>query len=320
MQARAFNSISINREKNILTKSSKNKEKLGDEISYYLDIPDPITDFFPRLINFKTDFSAYYLEYLPYNSLEDLILKGKISLNEGKIILRNLLNILEEIHQFKPDFNISNKDIANFYIKKTKERIIQLTKIDYFKSLLANSHLKINGKMYKNFFSIENIFSNQIIKFTKKYHKVRVIHGDFCFSNILYCPQKRIIKLIDPRGSFIYKGIYGHNLYDYAKLMHCLHSRYDFLVNDQFRLCEETPNQFYFEIPNHELLRELEEIYIEQLLKKGIPLEFIYLIEASLFLSMASLHYENIERQKILYLVGIILLNQVAEGKYANMY
>ncbi|MBA2656498.1 MAG: hypothetical protein H0U70_05870 [Tatlockia sp.] len=320
MQTRAFNSISVDIEKSIITKSSNNKEKLEDEILYYLRLPEQLKNLFPKLINFKKDYSAYHLEYLPYSSLQDLILNEKITSIEGQAILSNLSTILQEIHSFKPDFLISSDEIAQFYIKKMKDRILELNKVNYFKTLLVQPILTINGNPYKNFSILETACNKLFIRFTKKYHKVRAIHGDFCFSNILYAPKKKFIKLIDPRGSFTHKGIFGHELYDYAKLMHCLHGYYDFLVNDQFVLSETLSNQFNFEIPYSSLIAELEDSYINLLLNKEIPLDFIYLIEASLFLSMASLHYENLERQKILYLTGIIILNNVIEGKYENMH
>ena len=52
----------------------------------------------------------------------------------------------------------------------------------------------------------------------------------------------------------------------------------------------------------------------------GIEIKYLYLIEASLFLSMVSLHYEDPQRQKALFLNGIIILNEYFEGKYENLY
>ncbi|AUH74274.1 hypothetical protein [Legionella sainthelensi] len=321
MQVRAFNSVAVDKINNIFTKSSNNIEKLKSEILYYLFLPKELRSFFPKLVNYQKDYSTYKLQYIPYKSLEELILNQEISFAECKNILGDLIRLMDKFHKIKPSkMDITSVDVANFYIKKTKERIYDLGKINDFKNILSKSYLTINGIKYKNFSLIENSFSQLIQQHTAKHHSISIIHGDFCFSNILYSPTKQTIKLIDPRGSFIHEGIYGHNLYDYAKLLHCVHSRYDFIVNDLFTLNECDSECFYFEIPTSLLLDQLEEFYKEILIEKNITLEFLYLIEASLFLSMASLHYENIQRQKILYLIGIIILNQVIEGHYAHMH
>lgn len=320
MQARAFNSITIDEKKGIFTKSSFNREKLRDEIHYYLNIPEIIADYFPKIIHYNDDYSAYQLEYFPHNTLSELILNNNISNENGREILNKLLDIMDNLHSIKPAIADYNKDICNFYISKTCERINDLKKNAFFKNLLSAPKVKINGLNYVNFPALEKDFSNLLKKFIQKDNRVAAIHGDFCFSNILYYPSKKTIKLIDPRGSFTNPGIYGHCLYDYAKLMHCLHSRYDFIVNENFALYEFGNESFYYEVFGSPFLAELEQVYINALLERGINIEFIYLIEASLFLSMASLHYENAQRQKIMYFIGLTLLNQVMEGKYASMY
>ncbi len=320
MQVRAFNKILIDKQKGILVKTSINKKKLEDEINYYLNIPEAISDFFPKLLNYSNDYSSYSLEYLPYNSLSELILNNQISKEESLAIIDQLFSILADIHQVLPNITITKEEICNFYIQKTFMRLKELAKDDFFKALFALPTIKINGKTYKNFQLIEENFISLFNKFVKKDSQSTVIHGDFCFSNILYSKAEKKIKLIDPRGSFSRKGIYGHTLYDFAKLMHCLNSKYDFIVNDQFTLKEFPNNHFYYYLPDSQILKELEELYVNKLLEKNYFLEFIYLIEASLFLSMACLHYENKNRQKIFFFRGIVLLNTLIEGKYAHMY
>jgi hypothetical protein len=102
--------------------------------------------------------------------------------------------------------------------------------------------------------------------------------------------------------------------------MHCLHGQYDYLVNDQFELYEWNEKDYCFSVPTSNLMKDLFKNYLDYLEEKQMDLEFIYLIESSLFLSMTSLHYENKQRQKVMYLTGVVLLNQVLERNYAYMY
>ena len=320
MQARAFNSISIKAREGLLTKSSCNVSKLKDEVNYYLNLPEKIAVFFPQLIDYKKDFSAYTVEYIPYKDLSELILSHKITEEEGEILLHKLVDVLDELHDYKPSTLKKNLNIEEFYTKKTLERIEALKSNETLSSLVEASSLMINGKKYKNFQGLQQDFIETIKSFVDRYAYLTAIHGDFCFGNILYCPLSGQIKLIDPRGSFGSAGIYGHPFYDYAKLLHCVHGGYDQIVTDKYELIEEKENCFIYQKSESALLKSLHKTYRHLLQERGIELEILYLIEASLFLSMATLHYEDPQRQKALFLNGIIILNEYFEGKYENLY
>lgn len=180
--------------------------------------------------------------------------------------------------------------------------------------------VQINNKTYKNFHVLQPQFIKDIQNFILKKPSITAIHGDFCFSNILYCPRSADIKLIDPRGSFGKAGIYGHPYYDYAKLLHCFHGKYDYIINDDYDLHEIDKNKYYFNVCPSLLYNKLHDEYRKLLKERGVDLNFLYLIEASLFLSMTSFHYEDPKRQKTLFLNGLIILNNYFEGKYENLY
>ncbi|HRD69690.1 MAG TPA: hypothetical protein PK657_06075 [Legionella sp.] len=314
MQSRAFNYISIDHRHGIFTKSSRNIEKLKDEVNYYLNIPESLSDLFPTLVDYSQDYSAYQIEYFPFKNLADTVLTNCLSLEKGKIIISTLMDILEKIHSVQPTNYIDKANMEQFYIQKTLDRI-ELFASDT-PSLFIEPVLTINGITYKNFAALENEFINLMTRLSKKHTHISAVHGDFCLSNILYSNQDNIIKLIDPRGSFGDIGIYGDSNYDYAKLLHCLHGRYDYLVNGFYELEEINTSQFSLNTTHSDLLDQLYYFYINSLIEKEVSMEFIYLIEASLFLSMTPLHYENKQRQKALYLTGIIILNDVINGYY----
>jgi len=321
MQARVFNDIYINRMEGCLTKTSTHLQKIKDEIKYYLDLPSSISHFFPKLIDYNKDYSGYKMEYIPFKTLSELLVEEKLTIKEGKIILTNIFKILDKLHILKPKKNeITSDHLLNFYIGKTLNRIEELNANFHFQDLINQSKVMINGIQYKTFKMLKENFINAIEGCIHKHSCVTAIHGDFCFSNILYCPKSKKIKLIDPRGSFGSQGIFGDPYYDYAKLLHCVHGQYDHMVHHQYKLYEEKPGEFILEKPLSSVLENLHKSCREILKKRGINLSFIYLIEASLFLSMASLHYEDLSRQKALFLTGIIMLNDFFEGKNENLY
>lgn len=320
MQSRVFNSISIDYMNGIFTKSSINTKKLHDEINYYLSLPESISSLFPSLLDYNKDYSCYRLDYIPYLNLSEFFLNNIVLPEEGNKIIERLLFILDKFHAIEPPYPANQDTVYHFYVEKTLERIKQLEKDDFFGKLFKEPILTINGRQYRNFPLLKNEFIDKLGKLSANHSKITAIHGDFCFSNILYSSHNHLIKLIDPRGSFGESGIYGHSYYDFAKLLHCLHGRYDYLANDKFILNEINNTIFYIDVPLYDCFNDMYEFYINLLIERNVLIEFVYLIEASLFLSMVSLHYENPYRQKVLYLAGLIILNNVIEGNYAHMY
>ena len=149
---------------------------------------------------------------------------------------------------------------------------------------------------------IENLFNE---------NDFGVMHGDFCFNNILYDSYSGTIRLIDPRGSFgeSLPGIYGDIKYDLAKLLHSSVYCYDYIVND---LChfEENGNNIDYTFnlrPNHQLLTSLS---FELVKKMRFDPATITILVALLFISMCPLHADSLRRQKLMYVHGLYLLNK----------
>ncbi|MDW8465868.1 MAG: hypothetical protein RML35_06715 [Chloroherpetonaceae bacterium] len=139
-----------------------------------------------------------------------------------------------------------------------------------------------------------------------------IMHGDLCFSNILYDVSNQIVRLIDPRGSFGEKGIYGDPRYDMAKLRHSVAGLYDFIVADMFEAREEK-QEFRVEIFDAQNLKEIIADFNQQLEENGYNVQHIKLIEGLLFISMLPLHQDYPKRQLMMFLTGIMRLNEVKE-------
>ncbi len=320
MQARAFNTILVDKKQGVLTKSSNNFLKIKDEVKYYLNLPPNLLSLFPKLLSYKENFTSYTMEYIPSKDLSHLIVNKQIPLSEGESILENLFEVLNNIHSFRQARPINPSILTNFYIKKNLERIYSLKSNPLLRPLIDGPHILVNGRKYKTFKALEEKFIKSFKSLVLFKPVLTAIHGDFCFSNILYSQSTHKIKLIDPRGSFLDKGIYGDPHYDYAKLLHCLHGKYDFILNDKYDLKEINEHEFILAIYSNMLTKKLLEKYKFLLREKGINLNFLYFIEASLFLSMVSLHYEDPKRQKALFIKGLMILNKFYEKKYENLH
>jgi hypothetical protein len=142
------------------------------------------------------------------------------------------------------------------------------------------------------------------------------MHGDFCFSNILYDSRSRRIKVIDPRG-YIGPGaptIYGDPCYDLAKLAHSIVGRYDHIIagrytmsaNDGYRLSisfERAPQQEW-----------LEKLFAELVATRtGLARQEVHAVMIGLFLSMLPLHADRPDRQRA-FIANALRLFGMLEG------
>ena len=125
-----------------------------------------------------------------------------------------------------------------------------------------------------------------------------VMHGDFCFSNILYSPRLRRIKVIDPRGSTGGgPSLYGDGRYDLAKLAHSVVGRYDQIIAGRYAARVDGGDYaIAFEPLPHQVWLEaaLAEMRIDgRAGDDGV----VRAICAGLFLSMLPLHADRPDRQ-----------------------
>ncbi|AKX51394.1 hypothetical protein AKN92_07760 [Thiopseudomonas alkaliphila] len=137
--------------------------------------------------------------------------------------------------------------------------------------------------------------------------KLTPIHGDLCFTNILYDVRSRQIKLIDPRGEFGVPGIYGDPRYDKAKMMHSYSGHYDFIVSDRFKYTIYNDQRIYAELPLTNYHKQVKYV-MDNILFDGSTSEdkkSIEAIEALLFLSMLPLHADKPNRQKVILFIGL---------------
>jgi hypothetical protein len=146
------------------------------------------------------------------------------------------------------------------------------------------------------------------------------IHGDLCFSNILFDFRAGRIKIIDPRGTDA-RGRptpYGDPRYDIGKLAHSVLGLYDFIVAG----C-------------HTLVADGQALEFRVLAERCAPVQARFLATAFcgrmphawdcypvmvlLFLSMLPLHADDRRRQQALMANGIRLyLEWISHDHYSD--
>jgi hypothetical protein len=125
------------------------------------------------------------------------------------------------------------------------------------------------------------------------------MHGDFCFSNLLYDSRVRRIKAIDPRGLVgETPTLFGDIRYDLAKLAHSVVGRYDQIVAGRYRLTADGDDRALEFDPV--ACQPWLEAALGDLAVDGVGglSEPVRAVTASLFLSMLPLHADRPDRQQ----------------------
>ena len=157
--------------------------------------------------------------------------------------------------------------------------------------------------------------SRERINLDKADWPTSVMHGDFCFSNILYDVRSRRIKTIDPRGITPDGAItlYGDVRYDIAKLSHSIIGMYDWIVAGYFNV-DIQDKDIRFEVDMRPIHQEIQKLFIVAV-DQHFNISFVELLamQIQLFLSMLPMHSDDSSRQDALF-ANAFRLYQLMKG------
>ena len=311
LKARYFNSLQLDNSSKIVTKMSENAEKLINEIDWYKKIPDEISELIPKIVDSEiSDKPFLKLEYVGLPTLAEIWLYSELSNDFWFKIIEKLFETLDKFNKYSE--NVTLQEYNSIYFEKTVERVNELINSDnLFKKIFSQEFIFINGKKFRNWHLIKDQLELKINKLFDKEDNC-LIHGDLCFSNILYDSKNKNFKLIDPRGKWGH-DVYGDIKYDVAKIRHSIVGGYDTITNG---LCSAIYNETdgiltdVYKPKNYEDVCEKLDLRI----KERWDLDKIKIIEGLLFISMLPLHKDHFERQLALYSIGIQRLNEVLDN------
>ncbi|EAL3889101.1 capsular biosynthesis protein [Campylobacter lari] len=289
---RAFNNLKFCSDGYII-KSSSWSDKIQAEINWFENFPKELDIHIPR---FKIqNNTAYKIEYLHNNTLAELFVFGSLPYYVWENIFTSLSFFLKKLHKYK---NNLNKNIMFNYNEKTLDR---LNSLQYKESIMGVNIDFLDKKYYfndKQPISLQEILNEINSYLYEDNDKYCLIHGDFCFSNIMFDFRSGFVKVFDPRGMDFRKNItiYGDKDYDYAKLAHSVLGLYDFIVFD-FTECIIKEDKIFFIININNNISKIQEKFLKYFnINKNICSIVIHL-----FISMLPLHADNKNRQKALF-------------------
>lgn len=297
---RAFNNLDIS--DGIVKKSGVPKIKIEAEALWYLNAPVRLKKYLPVLIDFKKEEnnSCYCLEYLPYIPLNELFVHGKNELLQWNMIIKKIhdyMNVSILVLDENIDLELIKKNVINLYVEKSKSRFS-----DYLnsKEISEDSVIIYKDTMLPKLSLLLDDCIKRVIDIDIFYG---VMHGDLCFSNILFDSRGDRIKVIDPRGLNFDNDftLYGDIKYDFAKLVHSIVGLYDFIISGYYKL-EESANgsiQIIFDIDERTEL--ITKQFVSDFKFKGMTVSEVMPLVVLLFLSMLPLHSDRPDRQKAMF-------------------
>jgi hypothetical protein len=306
---RQFNEMVITPRK--VVKTSQRSEKLRAEANWYQSIPSELRAYTPHFFWERAVEAGYQyaIEYLPLIALNELYVFARLPAFGWKEIISACLNLIEENGSHQSPHDAAKCTSANLFREKTTARLQEF----------ASQHqLSLDDKWTIN--QELGLSLNAMVEESSKYlpeedAQYCVMHGDFCFSNILYDFRTRSIKVIDPRG-INNQGqftVYGDSRYDIAKLAHSVIGLYDQIVAGYYTLKRDGLHvDFSLETnPTQESVIHLFKNAVHE--RFGLSERELIAMQIHLFLSMLPLHSDDTERQFAFVANAFRLYSQIME-------
>jgi hypothetical protein len=230
-------------------------------------------------------------------ALNELYVFSKLSSSTWSQIISSCVDFLTACteHRTPDDQEVNSLDVL--FKQKTKQRLKQYCSA---KELSMHQVWFYNGNPCP---SIDVILKESEGHLPSASKQATVLHGDFCFSNILYDFRAAKIKIIDPRGITPSgeMSLFGDIKYDVAKLSHSIIGLYDWIIAGYYQV-EITGNDITFDIQEESLHREIQQEFITLIEEKfGLTSHNLYAMQIQLFLSMLPLHADDSQRQNALF-------------------
>ena len=164
LNSRYFNKFILDSTNNKLTKTSEYAEILSDEISWYLNLPNELKQYIPKIYDYSLGHKPFItMEKLDYQSLSYYYTSSAEKINWKDVTkqINQLLNLLKKYTR-----TITKNQLSYMYMHKTKNRLLSFINSNKdANELFINKYITINEEKFldplilleKNWSQIENI-------------------------------------------------------------------------------------------------------------------------------------------------------------------
>lgn len=309
---RHFNEVHI--DAYYYTKRSRDKRKMRSEYAFHHLVPEAMRPWLIQPFDYKDEGDTASYRMLRYY-LADAALQwvhGAFSIESFPPFVSKLLFFLQE----RPRKQASLVDCSGYahslFVKKVEERaaaFLALPEGARINNLVlaANTELGMEQQLARYL----RLYSKMEKSFALNY--LAIGHGDPCFSNLLYDPQRYLLMLIDPKGAVSEDELWTHPFYDFAKVSHSVLGDYDFINNGLYTIGFTASNHLTLDI-HYSHPPQLKQIFTNQLSAMEYDMRTVRLAEASLFLSMLPLHIDHPNKIVAFLLRAKSILDEIENG------
>ncbi|MEL7290558.1 MAG: phosphotransferase [Pseudomonadota bacterium] len=292
---RAFNSLSITPD--WIEKSSIKDVKITAESRWFQSIPNSVKHFTPQFLGETRSAgrTSYRLEYLYNMALNELFVFAHLPEMTWRQILKQMLSFLSACKTEVAPKEAKVDSFDALFAGKTEQRLQEFCLERGYDWQHPWQH---NGQTSMSLKALHEAS----LKHLPDSREATLMHGDFCFSNVLYDFRKDRIKVIDPRGitSDNQQSIYGHLYYDIAKICHSVLGLYDWIIAGYYRV-DVQEYKVHFELADTSHLNRVQQMFVEALTEQyPLTKQALYAMQIQLFLSMLPLHSDDTLRQDAL--------------------
>lgn len=292
--ARSFNTLQI--DAIAARKRSRDTFKMEAEARWLRTVPPSVQPYCARLYDSSLTQTegAYSVNYEYAPTLSELLVFSSIGRSTWRKIIQSCQGFLDVCSRQESDG--PSKDVLTMLsVGKTKDRLERFAFETGYDIYAAHSY---NGEKLPSLASIASSLTDFIN--LDAGGRETIMHGDLCFSKILYNSRSARIIVIDPRGYIKERQptCYGDLRYDLAKLHHSVVGGYDYIIADRFRISKGGLYDYTFELEfgsDHEwIVSAFSELHIGD---HKLGSHDTSAIAIGLFLSMLPLHADRPDRQ-----------------------
>ncbi|MFK9084292.1 hypothetical protein [Pseudomonas neuropathica] len=311
---RVFNSLRI--ENGTVRKSGTPSKKILAETEWFKRLPSTLIHYTPQLIESGIDIESgipfYVLEYLHLPPLNEILVHGRNPDSFWKKIFQ-LINTF--FRDTRNSFTSIDKKIQTETIRTDARDLYESKTFSRLEEYAESSGIDLNAPTAydrRKLHSLRQIAKDCISRTLELPLIPTVLHGDFCFSNILYDSHSKSIKVIDPRGLNQKQELtlLGDQKYDLAKVCHSVIGLYDFIFAGRYQIenKESEAQKIVFRVD--ERLLRIQEAFTKSHLLPGITTKEILPLTVLLFLSMLPLHADRPDRQQAMLINALRLYTE----------
>ncbi len=282
----------IHQDRFVIIKRSADKDKIRREARYHGLLPEEVRHFFVQPYGYKEDpeGASYRMRRLYIPDMAVQWVHRAFSPADFERFLDHLMHFLSA----RPVRDVGSAHAGavahQLYVDKVSQRLDALLQTDVGRrvdaTLAADGHSGgISGLRGQYLAAHQRLTSRRCPA------RLVLTHGDLCFSNILYSQPSQLLQLVDPRGADTEPELYSDAYYDVAKLSHSVLGGYDLIHAGLYHIAHGANLELDLELHEDELV-ELQTAFMRRVEELGFDPRLVRLYEASLFLSMLTLHVD----------------------------